>query len=68
MVWLGKFFFAWSHTADELYIKVHKRKEKVRGGECIDVRRNYNVAAIKVNCLHVIRGVFILPILLKNIA
>ena len=43
-VWLGKlFFFAWSQTADVLYTEVHKWREKVRGGECVDDRRNYTM-------------------------
>ena len=53
MVWLGMFFFAWSHTiADVLYIEVHKRREKVRGVERIDCEKKYNVATMKVNCVY----------------
>ena len=55
-----KVFFAWSQTADVLCIKIHKQREKVRGGEHVDVRRNMTsclYVAMKVNCLRVFRGV-----------
>ena len=38
MVWLGMFFLC--GTADVLCIEVHKRREKVGGGEHIDAIRN----------------------------
>ena len=71
MAWKG--FFAWSHTADMLCIEVHIQREKVRGGEHIDVRRNTIELFVcgcyeSELCLWVIRGVFIPPILLKNIS
>ena len=56
---LESFFFALSHTADVLCIEVHKEREKVRGAE-----RCYESEL----CLCVIRGVFIPPILLKNVS
>ena len=37
--WKG--FFSWSQTADVLCTEVHKRREKVRGGEHVDAKRNY---------------------------
>ena len=56
MAWRG--VCAWSQTAVVLYTKVHKRREKVRGGESEDARRNSTtnkvttlyVAAVKANC------------------
>ena len=61
MSWKG--FFAWSQTAVVLCTEVHKRREKVRGGERVDARRNNTmskvmmlyVAAMKVNCVRVIK-------------
>ena len=49
-----KGFFARSHTADVFCIEVHKGREKVRGiqREYID-EKEYNVAAMKVNCVYV---------------
>uniref|UniRef100_A0A4W5KSD0 Uncharacterized protein n=1 Tax=Hucho hucho TaxID=62062 RepID=A0A4W5KSD0_9TELE len=67
-----------SFSADRcvLCTEVHKRREKVRGGERIDARRNYTTSKMFMLficgcyeselCLRVIRGVFILPILLKK--
>lgn len=43
-VWKG--IFAWSQTVDALCIEVHKRREKVRGGERVDARRNYTSKVI----------------------
>jgi hypothetical protein len=63
MVWPGKDWFAWSQTADVLCTEVHKRREKVRGGECVDSCEKelyiqlvklsccFYVAAMKVNCV-----------------
>jgi hypothetical protein len=45
-VWLGMFFFVWSRTAVVFCNEVHKRREKVRGGERIDVRRNYTMSKV----------------------
>ena len=81
-VWLEMFFFvAWSQTAYVLCTEVHKRREKVRRRACRYLR--YGILYIHTTskvivlflcgcyeselCLRVIRGVLILPILLKNV-
>ena len=53
MIWLVlESFFACSHTADVLCIEVHKRREKVRGTRANRCEKEYNVAAMKVNCVY----------------
>ena len=73
--WKG--FFAWLQTADVLCTEVHKRREKMRGGECVAARRNNTTSKVFMLfvcgcyeselCLRVVLGVFIPPILLKNV-
>ena len=59
--WLGKFFSP-GYRQLVCCAQVHKQREKVIGGEHVDVRRNYTmikvmmlyrmyVAALKVNCV-----------------
>jgi hypothetical protein len=71
-IWLGK-VFACSQRADVLCTEVHKRMERVRGGERVDSCEKelytqqsccFYVAAMKVNCLRVI----IPPILFKRVS
>ena len=76
-VWLGKVFSP-CHTADVLCTEVHKRRETMRGGECVDARgkstTSKKIMLFICGCqeselrLSVIRGVFILPNLLKNVS
>jgi hypothetical protein len=47
--------------------EVHKQREKVRGGECIEARIQRGSYESEL-CLCVIRDVLILPILLKNVS
>jgi hypothetical protein len=75
-VWLGKFFLHGPRHV--LSSEVHKRRESVRGGECVDARRNYITSKMFMLfvcgcyksgvCLCMIRGVFILSILFKNVS
>jgi hypothetical protein len=70
--------FAFSQTADVLCTEVHKQREKVREGDHADARGNSTMGKIIMLfvcgsyeselCLRVIRGVFILPILLINVS
>ena len=51
-IWFGlEWLFTWSHTADVLCIEVNKQSEKVRGGECIDARSEYESERVYA-CIH----------------